>query len=1683
MESEVLPILEQFMLTPLVTWVKTCGQMSAQDGNTLSEYTELVDGIYLNKIMDQINPNPATQDVRKVNSDAVQRSQNLSVLVHRIRTYYQETLRQLIMMPLPNVMVLGRTPFCEQSLDEMRRLLLLLLGCAVQCEKKEDYIEKIQTLEFDTKAAIASHIQEVTHSQENVFDLHWLDVSDLCPEELVSMSRTMAVHLSHLLDQRDKQLETIMELTQERESVQTAEFASDEPTTPAESSRAHQSVSHQQLAVELADSKARIRRLRQELEEKSEQLLDCRQELDNMGVEFKRIQQENVLLLSDARAVRTYRDELDALREKALKADKLESEVGRYRDKLHNMEFYRAKVEELKEDNQVLLETKSMLEEQLESSRARSEKSHHLEKHTLQLQARLHDMEEERALDKRRIEELLEENVALELAQRRTLDESLHLGWELEQLSKDPQTTSPTEQKSLDQEVTESTCSRLLRLEQENRSLLKTLQELRRARSPSEGGRNTSLTQEVRNTTISVCYSSQTSPNTHALQEEQQMIAFTKRISCPESNLQALKAENQKLSQMLEDMNRKVQNLEAQLQDLEAENQSLQGNVEELRISSRRLEQLETENRAMEQENSQLERDKGRLEKENRRLRQRAEIQEATLDSSSLRQAGLEKENRALAKEVATLRETHTRTKELETENKELLKQAAIDKRTLATLREELVSERLKTQQRENDLEKLTHELDRMGLNQERLLGDQETADHSRFKMLEMELESSLKRSLEIKEEKIAALEARLQESSSLNQQLRHELKTVKQNYEALLQREEEERAGGTSPPQAVREWQKESQETTRELLRVKDRLIEVERNNATLQAERQSLHTQLKQVQAQSGGLNAQIVALQRQTASLQESNTALQTQNAQLQVEKSALNSQSASLMAQNSQLQRLQFSAEGEKESAVRDRDDLRTVNELLLRDHERLTALHEKQAAEYEALINKHADLKTSHRSLELEHRSLEDRYNTLLQQKAQLEGLQKVLREEQERMQQVTKEHREAAAECQRLRDEKDWLNQTYQKLLTDNEVLQADHKNLKSVLNCIKLEQTRLESELSQLKEQYQQLDISCTKLTNQCELLTQLKGNLEEENRHLLDQIQSLMLQNRTLLEQTMESKDLFHVEQRQYIDKLNELRRQKEKLEEKIMDQYKFYDPSPPRRRGNWIALKMKKLMKSRSRERVRSLTPPARSESCEGLPELHCHDNGSFVGSQGSVESGSNSLHDDALSPKRSSTLKMFRVIRGKPREKDKVRSFFRRSLSLNDLHHHAEGHSDGDLHHHAEGHLDGDLKPLEGQTEWDERSELQTSSFSHTTKMSMNHPPSSVNHLHRSTDDPKPRVRAKGKESRTETPPSGPRDNHQVQDAAEADGLESRAQSESSGEFSLSAENEAWSNGSSPIQEPPSRRPSDPSPPDRPPPKDAGKRQGSCSSGHGLWRSNTVRAAAGQGAERRKELRKTESVRVYSSSPKILLQTQSKSSSISGCLDCFATPLRREGRAGAIEMPATLPRASSVISTSEGASRRASFHSTGSGRSVAPSPSKCCRGSQGLEVPVPLNEFPGKVVADGCPLVEEEPLFGTTFTIDSVFTDTIFSEHVRCGHNDQTVLCLNTSLVHNITAMPAKLGPHETTVLHDGVSKSQNGGPCSGQQDDLTIKDFTTANHKTVSDQCVNPSSENKQSVVA
>ncbi|XP_041840075.1 girdin-like isoform X5 [Melanotaenia boesemani] len=1701
MESGVfLPCLDQFMLSPLVTWVKT---FVPSDGRTHLDFSELVDGVLLNDIMTQINPSAAPQGAHKVCRDPSQSIQNLNFLVQQIRTYYLDNLRQLIMIPLPDVLLLGGTPYSEQSLDEMKKLLLLLLGCAVQCEKKEEYIERIQTLDFDTKAAIAAHIQELTHSQDNVLDLQWLESSDMHPEEMEAAMRHMATHLRYLLEQRDTHLETITELMQEKEgavsflsSPSNPQSASFSPSTQQQPGAAG---TQQHLVVELADSKAKIRRLRQELEEKSEQVLDCRHELENVEAELKRIQQENSQLLVDARAARTYRDELDALRERAIKADKLESEVGRYREQLHKMEFYKAKVEDLKEDNRVLQETKEVLEDQLEGWRTRTDKIHQLEKQNLLLNAQVHDMEQEKEADRMRIKELQEENLALCVAQRRSMEESQLLGWELEQLSKTSENSQG--QQTLSEEVSEKTRSHMLKLEKENQSLLKTVEELRASVHNNCANvkhhmvcsnHNFTSTEEssVLQTSSSVLEKHSDAPSFGTLTQQilngdsnyhqklhteelegvhseifltdnvdlrvkekgqledrasgehfKEIISDLKdlennhnRLHCVvglrdhspgskrngpchesilsglpahssyaskhtqrlEAKCRALDTANQQLQASLDNTDRKVQRLEAEVQELEAENQTLQASLEELRMTARRLEQLETEKRDLEQEATVLERDKRQLEKENRRLRQQAEIQEANLDSSHVCMASLEKEMRYLVKEVEGLRETAERVKNLERDNRELTKQAAIDQKTLATLREELVSEKLKTQQRDNELERLTHELEMKVLNQESTQqAEQEIPDYSRFKMLESELESSLKKSLEIKADKMAALEARLQESSSLNEQLRQELKTVKLSYEALKQRHEEWTTSSSSPPsetgKAMTEWLRESQEATKELLRLKDHLIEVERNNATLEAERQAMQAQLRQLDSQSDSQQAQILALQRQAASLQENNTALQTHNAGLQVEKSTLNSQSVSLMAQNAQLQQQQSGMENERDCVIREREELRGAHEQLLRDHERLAVLHERQAMEYETLMGKHACVKNVHRTLELEHRTLQDRYNNLLQQQTKLEDQEKVLKEEKMRITLEKEQHQATAAECCKLRDEKDWLNRIYRQLLNDNEALTADHKQLKSQLNEAKLEHTWLEADFSKLKKEFQQLDITSTKLTNQCELLSQLKGNLEEENRHLISQIETLMLQNRSLLEQNMESKDLFHVEERQYIDKLNDLRRQKEKLEEKIMDQYRFYEPTPPRKRGSWITLKLKKLIKSGSRE-----NGPEPAHLGVSEVQLSSHDNSSFISSDGSGGSASTSADKDP-----------------------------------NDS-----------------------------------------------------------------------------------TMPSGCEDNDELPNHG-LNGVQSRAQSESSCEFSLSLENEPWSNGSSPVQRPTSRHsstsyqpPSDASTPQHEklhqqrekaftmPTLDSQnadtrsvQKQKDPVLSQDFWltrgtktirrgsrnkvarRSSDLGGTSKNNSELNGMTSKAEATRASVCSPITVLYVQGKSSSMSGCLNCFSTPLVKEGRLKGTKSPKSLPHASSVISTAEGSSRRSSV-SSDCKRIVTtehvqiieenhnPEEISCqsqetkpaAKNSKPDPIPPvkPPRDPAAVVVAEHHKSPVQESFLGSSFTFNSVFSNTIFSDSVVTTRTsldvldvDQTFLCPNPSLVQNCPFESQGLAENTPqTVLSSETEPGQN-----------------------------------------
>ncbi|XP_017290328.1 protein Daple isoform X2 [Kryptolebias marmoratus] len=1420
MDVTLSELLASFMESPLVVWVKTLGPLGSPDDvgseERVSMYMELVDGVFLHKIMTHIDPSPTNQRLTKnTNNDASLRLHNLTVLIRQVRTYYQKTLQQLIVMPLPNILHIAKDPISAKSMEELKRLLLLILGCAVQCERKEEMIEKIKLLDIETQAAIVSHIQEVTHNQLNVLDLSWLEEgAELALEEMEPLSRNMAASLRQLVDQRDKASEVIVDLTQERDylsSQQPQEGCRNLGVGGSERGPSSDGVGgnngagvsgltkeeKQHLSVELADTKAKLRRYRQELEEKTEQLMDSKHEGERLDQELQRVKQENQSLSCEARSIRVYRDEVDALRERAARVDRLEAELIRCKEKLNDVHFYKTRVEELREDNMTLVETKVLLEEQLSASRGRCDKLHTLEKDNLLLRAKIHDLEMERDNERRRLEELVEENMLLEIGQKQSMNESAHLGWELEQLAKNHDNTET--RKSLVHELNECVSSRVLKLEKENRELqasierhkeenhllqeqqlhaqeldrenqslsnkLERLQGLldqerltnqdmeslgeellkekqaleremhnlraekdrqiselesenqhlseavaslqERAQSNSEARvrevevKNRLLHQSITDTSSRLasletqlkvvseeaerlrdragrCEEAErevarlersrdalnrevaslracsersealekqvtsfeqevhklrreteeaqrelqrlakheaengllskenlelrcsmenlraSSARLPTLQEElkevqretqelrrrleeakEEVQGEKKRAERLEVNLSALNQEKHRLEEELERSKEERGDVEGKMREKQSREEELRREVEELKEERRRREEGDEERKKLQLDLEQSEKSRKQLEKESWRIRTLLETKESELEEKSSRLTTAGKEGEALRKEAERLKEVSVKAKELERENKELQKQATIDKRTLATLREELVSEKLSVQQQSVELERLNEELERIGLNREKLLQQEHTLE-DRYKLLESRLEETVQQTMKIREEKLTGLEKKLEESNALNAALQSELTSVRQQQEE----------GGSSP-----QLSGSDRSATAELLRIKDHLIAVEKNNASLHTESSLLKEQLRQLENQNTSLNNQMAALQRHTTTLQEQNSTLHTQTAKLQVENSTISSQSASLMAQNAVLQGQVTALETEAESWQRQRDEAWRARESTLSDHERLLSVHERQAQEYEQLISQHAALKGKQRALESEHRALHGKYCSLLQLKEKWEEQEGRGQKEKEELSQEIQKNRLLQQENLQLKTEVDRLTQSQSQHSEQNEGLHQRINELKSSLSSTQLDASQWVARYDSLMEQHQNLDLTMTKLDNHCELLSRLKGNLEEENHHLLSQINLLSQQNHTLLERSMESKELYHQEQKLYIDKLNSLRRQKEKLEEKIMDQYKFYDPTP-KKRSQWSGAKaLVKLIKPRkesSRER---------------------------------------------------------------------------------------------------------------------------------------------------------------------------------------------------------------------------------------------------------------------------------------------------------------------------------------------------------------------------------------------------------------------------------------------------------------------------------------------------------------
>ncbi|XP_071041565.1 girdin isoform X3 [Parasteatoda tepidariorum] len=1137
MSSGTLSAVGTFMQSPLVSWAKT---FQDEEKKTL-EYRCLCDGIFLYNLWLEIDPHPPYHGVSSSTDDLATRIRNLDILLHNIKAFYEDVLGQLLLIKIPDILTLAKLHDDKSSVNEMEVLLLLILGCAVQCERKEHFIEIIKSLDLEIQHKIVDYIQKVTDNPEAIWTNEWNELALVPPDDQEHMFSLLVQHLRRLVKEKDDLSQRVIQ-----SALQNLCFTSGTSTlSPSSSSNLDKS----HMIVELADAKARLRKLQQEVEEKNEGITELREELEKSKEIQCKLRQENLELIQDARTAKTYRDEIDILKERVHKVDRLESEIQRYKDKMNELDFYKSRVEELREDNRILVETKSMLEEQLEASRKRAEQVVELEAEILKYCSQINELNIERDAGREKIQQLLEENAQLHIERKASMEELVQLQSELSQAF----TPSPLENHSLMEQLNTENQSRVLQLELENKRLHMLVESLNRSPSFEVTDpigtlreeqkilkeKNNNLEKEISDLKLSakkftalenqcVDYEKLVTDLKQKLKDQQFEILKCEQL---EHNITTLNNENQKLQKMVETAQKKSNDFQQDIQALENENQKLNNIVESLKLADRKYHDLERETTNLETINHRLEQEMKGLEKETARLKAAIESKDLKIEEFASRAAYLDRENKHFVKEVENLNQVATKFKELERENKDLTQQTAVDKKSLEALRQDLVSEKIANQRLNTEVQKLRTEFE---------------IKNSPAEIFSCQIENS-QNELKGADKYLCEKEQKTDSQKLSNVDYNHTSVHVKADHEKEL----EDLIGNpssnnfsstsqniaTTPDHNEQSISKKlvfSSETLRELEELKADVIELEKKKSAIEDENYNLNNQVSLLKDQNNNLKGQLDSVEKNLSTVLSQNNSLQSKLAKLEVEITVVSSQNKTLASQKTLFQSQFSNLEEQLKKVSQQCVDLENRNRCLSTDNDSLQRLHEQLTNDYDAIAKGNSSLKSYNKTLKLE---------------------------------------------CSDLKDQMKSLRENHEEVTTELKALQTIHKTLKTENNELKLKHTALQGELLECQNETSSLDVEVSKLTSCCELLSQKNSMMEEEQQSLMTHLSVLLSQYHELLFQVISEQNQFRKEENSFREKLRELCQQKEKLEQRLIDHSSKLQKSPKRKPTSGSSLRMRR------------------------------------------------------------------------------------------------------------------------------------------------------------------------------------------------------------------------------------------------------------------------------------------------------------------------------------------------------------------------------------------------------------------------------------------------------------------------------------------------------------------------
>lgn len=907
-------------------------------------------------------------------------------------------------------------------MDQIKLLLTLLLGAAVQCPNKVIFIERIKELEEDVQHGIMEHIRLVNQSQKLVLNPEFIEI---VPRE------DMVNHIVRLAKERDACRSLICTLNFDSETTmnqsQKGSAASSNITSPTVSTNSV-STSEGHLAVELANLKAQNRKTKNELEEKSEALAEAKEELEHTKENYEKLKMESQEWYSEARQAAAYRDEVDVLREKADRVERLEIEIQRFREKLSDVEFYKTRVEELREDNRMLLETKEMLEEQLTQSRKRGEQVMALETEIIKYKQKLNDLALERDADKTKMQELVDENTHLQLTTK-----NLMSGAE-QRVTSDTEDDIPSGDNSLSEQLTNNAQTRALKLELENRRLIAALDAIKESTFHESSQKILDLEKEKKklqlksdqlqdncdrmnqqNAELEDVFKNALTENKKLqdiIDSKQQQIEKSShdkeleklKLQDLETQIESLTKEKQRIQNLSDSIQRRANDLEKSLQSKSKDFDSLRERTSEFDAFKKELNDIRSKLGSVEKENITL-------NKEVSKAKENLEKRELVVDENNETIKGYESKLKQLNKEVEVAQQHVMKIQDLEKKNQELVSQNKIDFETIKTLQSQMINDTIAAKKFQQNLEKIgieKHELDKNELNVEFLV-DKLVKNPESFKTVR---EIMLNYNKETSSADICLL---------CHQK---EIYTVEKDIQFTRDEEIDE-----------------------DMSKMKEQL-----ENLTL------VYT------------------------TLQESNETLQAENARKKVEVSTMGSQISSLNNQQVALQLANSQLAADKDCLLKKFECLKAQHDITLHDQVTLQCLHEQLSCEYDALNKEKEILKITIRDLKLEIRNLKERSMT---DEKTIEELRMELEASRKGSTSLTN----LRAEHSKLKDDFRNLFTTSERLKHEYKNIQDQYRTIRAENSRLKIQSTEQSGEMNNRLDHMTALEIDLTKTKQQCEV------------------------------------------------------------------------------------------------------------------------------------------------------------------------------------------------------------------------------------------------------------------------------------------------------------------------------------------------------------------------------------------------------------------------------------------------------------------------------------------------------------------------------------------------------------------------------------------------------------------